>query len=98
MGHSGPGVERDLPSKSNPVKTPVAATKQQEQPEPRPNQPVDSSNVTPDDAEELEKRKKRKNASSMAGSQKAQPTDDEAKREAQQRARIIQQWKARGRG
>jgi hypothetical protein len=98
MGHSGPGVERDLPSKSNQVKTPVAATKQQEQPEPRPNQPVDSSNVTPDDAEELKDRKKRKNALSIAGSKKEQPTDDAAKREAQRLARIIQEWKATGQG
>jgi hypothetical protein len=97
-GHSDPGVERDLPNKNNQVKTPVAATKQQEQPEPSPDQQVDSSNVTSDDAEELKERKKRKNAPAIAGSKKEQPTDDAAKREAQRRARIVQQWKARGQG
>jgi hypothetical protein len=96
--HSDPGVERDLPSKNNQVKTPVVPAKHQVQLEPRPNQPVDSSNVTPDDAEERKERKKRKKVPSVADSKKEQSTEDAAKREAQRRAMIMRRRKARGQG
>jgi hypothetical protein len=96
--HSDPGVERDLPSKNNQVKTPVVPAKHQVQLEPRPNQPVDSSNVTPNDAEEHKERKKRKKVPSVADSKKEQSTEDAAKREAQRRAMIMRRRKARGQG
>jgi hypothetical protein len=87
-----------LPRENDQVKTPVAPTKQQEQPEPRPNQPVDSSNVTPDDADELKERKKRKKVPSVAEPKKEEPTEDAAERELLRRAMIKLQQKTRGKG
>ena len=80
------------------MKTPVAATKHQEQPEPGPNQPVDSWIVVLDDAEGLKERRKRKKVPSVAEPKKEEPTEDAAERELLRRAMIRLQQKTRGKG
>lgn len=98
MRHSGPGVERDLPSRSDQVKAPAVPAKDHENLEPKPNQTIGGMNVRPDEAEKLKERRKRKKVPAAVESKKEQPAEDAATREARRRAMFIQQWKARGQG